>query len=133
MRHCDETFFGETKLKVWRFLLVVGLAVIAGCGEQSEEMSEPKAEGVVGTTCYVQPIIRDNFGSNVCLWPKGNWPGNPQGEMFYAGVINAFNAQDQALRACQEANGLDYGAKFESGGCYAKCKTALSCIPFTNK
>ena len=114
-------------------MLILG-GVITGCAKQEDEPeSEPKSEGVVGTSCWVLPVLRDDQGFNVCFTPQSNWPGTSDGEMFYAGIIGILTAEEQAINACIQANALDYGTDLREGGCAQVCRESVNCLVGTNR
>lgn len=74
------------------------------------------AEGVVGATCWANPIDKVG-GRDVCRSVE---------EKFYPGVLMAV-AKKSMIRDCQRANALDLG------DCYKKCSTATYCIYGDNR
>ena len=107
--------------------------MIAGCGatQKPETPSDTKGggDGIIGTSCFVEPVVRDAAGLNVCAWPESNWPGLERGSLFYALGSNV-TARAQAIQACHEANGLDEGVALGTS-CFHQCEVVVSCIPFT--
>jgi hypothetical protein len=74
------------------------------------------AEGVVGATCWANPIDKIG-GRDVCRSVE---------EKFYPGIIMAL-AKKSMVKDCQHANALDLGK------CYEKCSTATYCIYGDNR
>jgi hypothetical protein len=119
---------------VRRFFLAsiaLSLLVLSACGKESENESELKEEGLVGTTCYSRPVVRNPNGGNVCITPTSNWPGLAAGEFWYS-LMLASVAKKATIEACKEANALDYGSKYGKS-CYKACEeeSVTNCLPFT--
>ncbi len=120
------------KLKGTLALLTM-LMIVASCGQEEESESKVTNEGVLGTSCWAQPIVLDKNDRNTCFKPDANWPGLTNGELFYAGLIGMATAKDQAIDACISANALDYGTEYFQGGCAQKCRDTVSCLAGTNQ
>lgn len=110
---------------------VMGLFTLSSCGQDNENDSEIKEDGMVGTSCYARPVVKDPNGVNVCITPESNWPSMARGEFWYS-LLMAPLAKKATIEACKEANALDYGHKYGKS-CYAACEedAVTSCIPFT--
>lgn len=121
-------------MKLFSVLCATALGLAAyGCSSdhKQKDASETKGDGdgIIGTTCTVEPVVRDAQGLNVCIWPEGNWPGLERGTLFYA-IPNNITARSQAIEACHQANGLDYGVELGTS-CFHLCEKVVACIPFT--
>ena len=115
-------------------LIGVTLMAVIGCSIQKKDDNTSKVkgdgDGIFGTSCNVQPVVRDAQGLNVCSWPATNWPGLASGIMFYS-FPNNVTATDQAILACHQANALDEGVA-RGTSCYHLCEQVVHCLPFTS-
>jgi hypothetical protein len=111
--------------------VTMSLLTLSACGKENENDSDLKEEGMVGTTCYSRPIVKNPNGGNVCFTPESNWPGLSRGEFWYS-LLMAPVAKKATIEACKEANALDNGVKYGKS-CYKICEEAsvTTCIPFT--
>lgn len=106
------------------------LALLASLGSPSIAFS---AEGVVGATCYAQPICPDcNERGNVCWTVQKFYPG-----------ITMIVAKKAIIKQCQKANALDECGNHcglrqrehykKYGGCYNQCVEVAYCIYGDNR
>ena len=122
-------------MSILRRLAIALLALLAAsCGERKKDSSSSVKEeqGVVGTTCYADPVVNaTNGGGNVCSRPDSNWPGLERGQLFYGPLVPYFIAKSSALQACHDANALDSGIELGGKSCFKTCDEVVSCLPFT--
>ncbi len=114
-----------------RVLLIFNILNLLACGNSPKEDSQLKENGLVGTTCYSRPLVKDTQGRNACITPQSNWPGLSAGEFWYS-IFLAGVARKAAVQSCKDANALDYGVRFGKS-CFYACEEAAvtSCIPLT--
>jgi hypothetical protein len=112
-------------------LLISNILTLLACGNDRKEDSHLKENGLVGTTCYSHPLVKDTQGRNTCITPQSNWPSLSAGEFWYS-IFLAGVARKATVQSCKDANALDYGVKFGKS-CFHACEEAAvtSCIPMT--
>lgn len=129
MRHLRSTRRRSAHLILSACLL--GATALAACAQNKEEPQESKVkeQGLVGTSCESKPVVRDSQGFNVCSFPEPNWPGLNRGSFWYSPLTAAL-AKPAAIKACKDANALDYGLKYGKS-CYQACDEVTHCLVAT--
>ncbi len=105
------------------------LAGLGACGPEKPAPSHPKEQGLIGTTCYATPVVKDPAGYNVCITPESNWPGMNRGEFWYVMGVSIV-ARQATVKSCEQANALDYGVRWGKS-CYKACEEVVNCLGFT--
>lgn len=114
------------------FIFVFSFIISCGSEEDDKTSDLDQDTGVIGSTCWSKPILKDPNGYNVCIIPKSTNPNLPDGEFFHALPL-AEIALAATISFCKEANTLDYGYLAGPGkSCFKECEKITYCLHMTN-